>query len=462
MLQTRIKRKIITGLVISLVGIVSYAPEVRAYVKEDCAEWQRANPPGFATHSNANSGVRNISNPIVTASFVGYACSVYSRGRFYLYSPSAPSIQYDLDPLSSDNDFERDDSINVVTRHSFSGDLRNIPGGRYRYGFEGFTNTEGNSASLQTVLNQKGNPIEIIWTPSSPTSTFPQAPIPEVLTEYINLVVHRAQFFASAYYSVNVRCSFSCGKLPDTFHAKLCEIGTSYRSPTCIARASMSPQGLKKKVTKSGASNFFFGTFSFQRKPTGKTYVPYLNIPAGKNHKPTIGGATVVWSTRTAVLAKPSQTSTPTSTTVVSDRTNVAGTTTSVPSSNSNGPVSNGDVYVIQDLMSGKAALEVKGSGASVTIDVTLGCSGKCTSLPATITGRLCREGTSDSDSTCGTTISLSQITGESSKRATFRGVLKFGSTPTGIVYQPFYSVKARGISGSIKVSGTASVTWLK
>lgn len=328
-----------------------------------------------------------------------------------------------------------------------------LPNGVYEYVWGGYKDEDGNSTGFSVypitfiVDNQNST-----TSTTSTTTTVPPADVPQVLADDLTLVVHRPNRSASAYYSAVVRCSNRCGKLPDVFAAKLCEVGTSYRSSTCISSASMSPNGSKKRVTKTSTTNMFFGTFGLNKAPTGKRYRVYLNIPAGRNHAPVEGKATVAWTRKTANPPTTTTIPAPTTTTLPGVPTTTTPTTTIAPS--------NQPVAVISDRVSGLSTAVVQGTNTSVGIDVTLSCTGKCTALPSWIYARLCKVGTSFFDASC--TVSQAIVRPSGTQGSSYFGQLRMGLEPTGLKYQPYFSILATGVSGYVRIGGTSRLTWTK
>lgn len=327
-----------------------------------------------------------------------------------------------------------------------------LPNGVYEYVWGGYTDDDGNTSGFSVY--HKTFIVDNQGTTTSTTSTVPPRllEVPQVLEDDLTLVVHTPNKFASAYYSAVVRCSNRCGKLPDVFPAKLCEVGTSYRSSTCISSASMSPNGSKKKVTKTSTTNMFFGTFAFNKAPTGKRYRVYLNIPAGRNHAPVEGKATVAWTRKTA--NPPTTTTIPAPTT-----TTLPGVTTTTSPSTTIGP-SNQPVAIISDSVSGMNTAVVQGANTSVGIEVTLSCTGKCTALPSYIGARFCKVGTSYLDASC--TVGQSIVRTSGTQNLSYAGQLRLGLEPTGFKYQPYFSILATGVSGTVRIGGTSRLTWTK
>ncbi len=457
------------GLIVSGLGMGSPAS---AFDAAQCSEWAKnEQPPGsffnvaFTRKSNTKGAA------IAYVDFVG--CSLLHGGQTYIYRVNEPQRKYPLALTGYYDDFGRRDVDNVWTSFFYEFRLETLPSGTYRLGYEGFYDDFGNkfeSPMATEVVGSVRKPIEIIWegvdtstttlAPKSTTTTsIPIVEVPEVLDDSMNLVVHKANFFASVHYSAVVRCSTVCGSLPDRFNARLCEVGTGYSSFTCLATATMSSYRSKKIVTKNSSTNLFLGSFVFQKKPTGKTYKVFLNIPAGKNRKPVQGLSNIKWNKSTLNLPMANVATVPTTTAAPgASTTTIAGTS---PSTTSN-VASSAALTVTSDSISGKSSLTVKGNGAAVTIDAAIKCSGQCTKLPASILGRLCKVGTSYTDASCTSIITLYPASGATPTSATFRGNTTFGTSPTGAVYQPFFSMTATGISGTTRLSGTSRVTWTK
>jgi hypothetical protein len=365
-------------------------------------------------------------------------------------------------PLFKLSEYKRYTRVNSLSKttwinYQIDGDALGLKEGRYRFIGGRFRDEQGREDELHETLEANGERRYLDYKPSdnstttSSTSSPPQSERPEVLDDQLVTQVWKPGK-ASTNYTATVRCSSRCGTLPDSFAAKLCEVGTSYTSSTCISSSRPFKIG-KQKKTKEGVVNTFVGTFIIEKKATGKKYQAYLNIPAGKKHKPTLGLDTFVWNGKSSVKNVASPIKAPVTTVAPKVTTS---TSTSVVAGSS------AALTVLSDSVSGKSSLIVKGSGASVTVDVALDCSGTCTGLPASITGRMCKVGTSDADSSCSYQIKLSQISGGTSRKATFRGIAKFGSTPTGAVYQPYFSMTAAGAIGTTKLQGTSRVTWNK
>jgi hypothetical protein len=392
------------------------------------------------------------------ASVAVWACSRGIPGKMWIYSIENPKKIYGM--TSTGDPYFKDYTSSAITQFVDVIKASKVPFGTYRVRFSGFKDAFGNNSGTQDITDSNGKIKEIIWAGNSTTTTDVPVPVPEVLDEDLRLVVHKVNFSATAYYQVTVRCSSACGSLPTSFSAKACEVNTGYMSPTCIASSRLNGMGSKSQRTANGSVNMFSGGFNFDKRPTGKTYQIYLSIPAGKNRKPVRGTKTFKWekkalpSTSTiAAMAPVSSTIAPPTTTTVNEGS--AGTT--VPSTASSAALS-----VVSDLVSGATSLTVKGNGAAVTIDAAIKCSGQCTKLPASILGRLCKVGTSYSDASCTSIITLYPATGATPTSATFRGNTMFSTSPTGAVYQPFFSMVASGISTRTSLSGTSRVTWTK
>lgn len=342
----------------------------------------------------------------------------------------------------------------------------NMPDGAYGFVHGGAIDGDGFVTPFTRSIhsgpeNEYMNTYVLKKVPTPPSTSTPPPPPnrPEVLDDQLDARVWNSKS-ASVHYTVTVRCSPGCGSLPENFAAKLCEVGTKFMSPTCIATTRPFQIG-KARKTKLGVVNTFVGTFIVEKKTTGKKYQAYLNIPAGKNQPTTLGQDTFVWNGKSSFKNVPSSITAPTTTAAPgasTTATTIAGTS---PTTTSNAASSTA-LTVTSDSVSGKNSLTVKGSGAAITIDATIKCSGACTKLPTSISGRMCKVGTSYTDASCTSIISLYPTAGSSSTNATFHGNTMFGTSPTGAVYQPYFNMVASGISGRTTLTGSSRVTWTK
>ena len=419
------------------------------------------------------------SGSAIRAAVRGESCSNMSDPVVIIYLERDPSVQFRMKLIvdsyynspatcretAYESKWTRFDYITCQTWiYEIDPIAMNMPVGTYRLVHGGSTDVNGfvspliETKWLRSEIEEDKYVLKKVSDPPGTTSP-PQPPAnrPEVLNDGLIARVWNSKS-ASISYSATVRCSAVCGTLPENFAAKLCEVGTSYMSPTCIASARPFRIG-KAKKTKLGVVNTFTGTFIVEKKTTGKKYQVYLNIPAGKKQPTTLGLDNFIWNGQSSFKNVPSSIVAPTTNTAPgATTTTIAGTS---PSTTSN-VASSAALTVTSDSISGKTSLTVKGSGAAVTIDATIKCSGQCTKLPASILGRLCRVGTSYTDASCTSIITLYPASGATATSATFRGNTTFGTSPTGAVYQPFFSMVASGISTRTSLSGTSRVTWTK
>jgi len=332
------------------------------------------------------------------------SCSDMTDGDLFIFLEGTNGPYFKMQPIN-----RRTGEITLISGvtglftdsyYVIDGDALGLKAGKYQVGGTGFKDESGKPNMMSDRFDRNGKLVTFDFkptTPDSPTTSSPPDPRrPEVLDDQLVARVWNSKS-ASVSYTATVRCSSVCGTLPENFAAKLCEVGTSYMSPTCIATTRPFQIG-KANKTKLGAVNTFVGTFIIEKNTTGKKYKAYLNIPAGKKQPTTLGLETFIWNGKSSFKYVPSSITVP-MTTVAPGATTTTNAGTS-PTTTSN-VTSSAALTVTSDSVSGKNSLTVTGNGAAVKIEATIKCSGQCTKLPNSILGRLCKVGTSYTDASC-------------------------------------------------------------